>query len=141
MGAPTCTLKPTKPGPNAPVVYAENIPPATPDNILQVVNAIRVYIMNGANGAPGAPGQNGQNYGGGFQGFQPNQFKVSQQTVQDVKVYDPNDPTGNTYVTVRQITSLTLQNPYDKSTWTWNQSSSVPSGGSGSGQAGGGCSG
>ena len=127
MGAPMCTLKPTVPAPTNTDVFEPSIPVATPANILQVVNALRQILVGGQGGGSGSGGggnQGGQ--GNGFSSNQQNQFKVVNQVVSPIKVYDPNDPSGNTFVTVNQITSLTLQNPYDKSTWVWNQSGGVP---------------
>ena len=125
MGAPVCTLKPSTPGPSAPPVYAGNIPPATADNLVQVVNAIRAVLTNGQSSG-GSGGSGGYGGGGGFHSNQQNQFTVTNQVTKDIKVYDPNDPSGNTFVTVKQIVSLTLQNPYDHSSWVWNQSGGVP---------------
>ena len=129
-----CTLKPTVPAPSAPKVYAANIPPATAANVVDVVNALRAAIVGGqSTGGYGGGGQGGTQWGG-FSTTKANQFQVVNQQVSTVKVYDPNDPTGQTYVTVKQITGLTMQNPYDGSTWQWNQSQGVP----GSGYSGGG---
>ena len=130
MGAPMCTLKPTIPSPSAPVVYANNIPPANKDNLVDVVNALRNLVLGGqSTGGSGGGGQSG-NTGGGFTSNEQNQFQVVEQIVTPIKVYDPNDPSGQTYVTVNQITGLRMQNPYDKSTWSWTAPGSTPGDGS-----------
>jgi hypothetical protein len=123
MGAPICTLKPTVPVPTNTDVFEPSIPVATPENLVQVVNAIRQTLVGAQGGGSGSGGggNQGGNQGGGFTSNTQNQFKVINQVVKPVKVYDPNDPSGNTFVTVNQIVSLTMQNPYDKSTWVWNQ--------------------
>ena len=133
MGAPMCTLKPTIPPPSAPVVYANNITPATKDNLVDVVNALRnVIVGSQSTGGSGGGGQGGGGGGGG--GGAPNnkqnQFQQVDQVVNPIKVYDPNDPSGETYVTVNQIVSLTMRNPYDNSTWIWTAPGSTPGDGS-----------
>ena len=126
MGAPMCTLKPTIPSPSAPVVYANNIPPANKDNLVVVVNALRNVIVGGQSTGGSGGGSQAPNPNPGKSASAQNQFQQVDQVVTPIKVYDPNDPSGQTYVTVNQITSLTMHNPYDNSTWTWTAPGGTP---------------
>ncbi len=134
--APICNVTPPPETFETNKVYVPSIPPATNASLLSIVNTIRqaIIVMNsgpsgagfgGGGGGGGAqPGPGGP--GGGFAEVKKSDFVVIKQIVTPVKVYDPNDPSKKTYVTVNQVTGLTLQNPITKQKWSWNQSNTLP---------------
>lgn len=122
-------------------VYVPNIPPVTTDpaSIAAAVNAIRQAILTmtggaGSNNTTNNTGQPGPGPGPGNPGvsFPPppgkNNFTVITQIVTPVKIYDPSDPTNQTYVTVNQVTGLTLNDPVTKQNWTWQAPSNLSTG-------------
>ena len=129
MGAPVCQIGPLVPNPSAPEVLVPSIPIATASNLVEVVNAIGQWI-NQQMGNTGNQHKGDQTFYGGFKtkSTDPsrNTFKVVKQTIQPIKVYDPNDPTKQTYVTVNQVTGLTMYNPTSKETWLWKAPTSTP---------------
>lgn len=126
MAAPECRVTPATPPPSPPTITTPSIPIATPANVVDVVNALREQINTLFNRISQLPG-------GSLIANPPQKnsvFKITNQTVTPVKIYDPNDPSKQTYVTVNQVTKLSMQNQNTKEIWEWSQPSSVPGSGS-----------
>lgn len=143
--APVCNINQPAPQPqptNSPVV----VPVATSTNIVEVVNALRTVVAAMTNQSPGSAGSLSllkpkftgvknttppNRKGGGTNQNPPGQkqssFKQSNITIQKIKVSNPND--SSQFVTVNQVTSLTMVNPVTGETWTWTAPSSVPGSG------------
>jgi hypothetical protein len=143
MGAPVCLIDPRFKDPWAPTILSPSIPVATDDNLVDTVNALRSTVLTLTN----------QNTGGNNGGFQtannasnplnPNNnnennainqlaknaagnFAVVEQVVQQVKIYDPNDASKKTFVTVSQVIKLVLKQQTTGAIWTWNAPAIVP---------------
>jgi len=130
MGAPVCQISPVSPPLSAPNVLTPSIPIATSDNLVTAVNAIRAVLLaqTNQNASPAPPPANVG--GGGAPAAAPqSQFIVARQVTQQVKVYDPNDPTHQTYVTVNQVTGLVMENQVTGQSWNWNATSNLPGSG------------
>ena len=130
MGAPICTTTPTPASQTFASPLVNSIPVASDlPSAIAAVNALRQVIngMFGANtqgnGGNSGTGQAPLKPGGGFS---VSQFQQSNQTVTKVRIYDPNDPSKQTYVDVNQVTSLTMTNPITKETWKWSQPPQQP---------------
>lgn len=123
MGAPTCNVSPTPP-PRAKTSPLVNNVPVAKDlaSAIQAVNALRQVVNGligqntGGNGGVG-PGPAPLNPGFSSQ----SQFQVTNQTITKTRIYDPNDPSKQTYVDVDQVVALTMQNPVTRETWQWAQ--------------------
>jgi hypothetical protein len=146
MGAPVCLIDPRFKDPSAPTILSPSIPIANDGNLVSTVNALRSTVLaltnqntGGDNGGfqtsdnasnPNNPNNNNdnntsdQNSGGGNNGS--GNFAVVTQVIQQVKIYDPNDATGNTFVTINQVTKLVLQQKTTGAIWTWNAPAIVP---------------
>lgn len=121
MGAPVCNVSPTPPPQQPGAVYVPNIPVASDlPSAIAAVNAMRQVMMAsaGQNSSGFNPGP-GPNPGGGF--TSKSQFQVTNQVITPVRIYDPNDPSKQTYVDVNQVVSLTMSNPVTKESWSWQQ--------------------
>ena len=138
--APTCNVNP-----NAPVVQPKAVPlPSIPiatdlPSALMALSAIRT-ILNVSNNA-NSPQNNvtpytvknpqptsKQQQPGPSSGSKTSGFTQTNVVTQDIKVYNPDNKSQ--YVTVTQITGLTMVNNVTGETWTWTQQgSSVPGGG------------
>jgi len=131
MGAaPQCMLTPNEPDPSAPAINFPSIPVPNGQNTLAVLQALRNAINvltnqvshinrnnNNNNQNNNVPPPNNRN-----------QFHITNQVVKNVKVFDPNDPTGQTYVTVAQVTALTMRNPVSGDLWNWSAPANIPNG-------------
>jgi hypothetical protein len=140
--APVCNVNPPPQQFQTNPVYIPSVPPVVPTlaSVVAAINVIRtgINVLNPGNYGPGGNGggnggrngRNGNNGGGGNTVPPPapptSNFKVTKQNIQKVKIYDPNDPTGQTYVVVDQVTSLDLQNPISKQGWSWTQPGNLP---------------
>ena len=124
MGAPICNVKPTPPPSTKLGPLVSQIPVATDlPSAIAAVNPMRAAMI--ASAGAGAQGNGGvgpgpaPNPGGGF--TEKSQFQVTNQVMKPTRIYDPNDPTKQTYIDVNQIVSLTMSNPVTKETWSWEQ--------------------
>ena len=135
MGAPVCNINPKNPAPISLAPALPSIPVATDlASLIAAVNALRQLTIQyfnqvpgnsntGFNGTPGQPGAPGAVGGGG--GFSPvGSFAETpgSRTTVTTRIYDPNDPTNETYVDVKQITGLTFANKTGQ-TIKWSQGS------------------
>lgn len=123
MGAPICNVSPTPPPQTKTSPLVNNVPVATDlASAIQAVNALRQVINSllgqntGGNGGAG-PGPSPIKPGFSSQ----SQFQVTNQTITKTRIYDPNDPSKQTYVDVDQVVALTMQNPVTRETWQWAQ--------------------
>ena len=131
MGAPVCNINPKNPIP--PQSLAPTLPsiPIATDlpSLIAAVNALRQWVIQYTNqGQGGSGGRNNQNKGGGISpgsggsnGNLSNFTEVpnSRQTT-TTRIYDPNDPTNQTYVDVKQITAFNFANKAGQ-TVKWKQ--------------------
>ena len=141
MGAPVCNINPKNPPPQSLAPTLPSIPIATDvPSLIAAVNALRQWIIQYTNqGQGGSGGPNNQNQGGGTNpgGGPKNQnqggggggttgnlsnFAEKPNTRQTTtnRIYDPNDPTNQTYVDVKQITGLSFSNKAGQ-TISWKQ--------------------
>lgn len=129
MGAaPQCMLTPNEPNPTAPVINFPSIPVPNGQNTQAVLQALRNAINVLTNQVSNTNQTNNNNTSNVVPPQNQNQFQVTNQVVSNVKVYDPNDPTGQTYVTVAQVTALTMRNPVSGELWNWSAPANVPNG-------------
>ena len=130
MAAPACNINPKNPPPQSLAPTLPSIPIATDvPSLIAAVNALRQWIIQYTNqGQGGGGGPNNQNQGGGTNpggggggGNLSNFTEVpnSRQTT-TTRIYDPNDPTNQTYVDVKQITALDFANKAGQ-TVKWKQ--------------------
>ena len=130
MGAPVCNINPKNPPPQSLAPTLPSIPIAIDlPSVIAAVNNIRQWIIQYTNqGQGGGGGPNNQNQGGGTNpggggggGNLSNFTEVpnSRQTT-TTRIYDPNDPTNQTYVDVKQITALDFANKAGQ-TVKWKQ--------------------
>ena len=142
MGAPVCNINTKNPAPISLAPALPSIPVATDlQSLIAAVNALRQLTIQyfnqvpgnsntGFNGTPGQPGTIGApgapgTVGGGGGGFSPvGSFAETpgSRTTVTTRIYDPNDPTNETYVDVKQITGLTFANKTGQ-TIVWSQGS------------------
>jgi len=101
---------------------------ANASNVVAVVNALRDFVLASTNQSTSGANLPKTQVGGVSTKKDNNQsnFIQTQQTVTPVKVYDPNDPTNQTYVTVQQVTNLTMTNKATGETWTWKAPGGAP---------------
>ena len=132
MAAPVCNINPKNPPPQSKAPALPSIPIATDlPSLIAAVNALRQWVIQFTNqGQGGSGGPNNQNRGGGTSpggggsgGNLSNFTEVpnSRQTT-TTRIYDPNDPTNQTYVDVKQITVLNFANKTGQ-TIVWSQGS------------------
>ena len=135
MGAPVCNISPKNPPPQSTAPALPSIPVATDlQSLIAAVNALRQLTIQyfnqvpgnsntGFNGTPGQPGKPGTpGGGGGFSAIGNFAEDVPARTVVTTRIYDPNDPTNETYVDVEQITGLKFANRTGQ-TILWSQGS------------------
>ena len=144
MGAPVCNISPKNPAPISLAPALPSIPVATDlASLIAAVNALRQLTIQyfnqvpgnsntGFNGTPGQPGKPGTpggpgkpgtpGGGGGFSAIGNFAEDVPARTVVTTRIYDPNDPTNETYVDVEQITGLKFANRTGQ-TILWSQGS------------------
>ena len=135
MGAPVCNINPKNPPPQSLAPALPSIPVATDlQSLIAAVNALRQLTIQyfnqvpgnsntGFNGTPGQPGKPGTpGGGGGFSAIGNFAEDVPARTVVTTRIYDPNDPTNETYVDVEQITGLKFANRTGQ-TILWSQGS------------------
>jgi len=118
--APVCRISPTPPPTTYKGPLTASIPVATDlASAIAAVNALRAAMLagSGANSQGNGGAGPGPNPGGGFS--EKSQFQVTNQVIKPVRIYDPNDPTKQTYVDVNQVVSLQMANPVTKETWSW----------------------
>lgn len=138
MGAPVCNINPKNPVPTSLTPNLPAIPLATNDlaSIVAALNAIRQWIQQFSNSIPQSnvnfnfnpdnPGNINNYYqnggGGGPNPGAAGDFSevTASRVTTDQQIYDPNDPTGQTYVTVSQITGLKFTNKLGQ-TVVWQQ--------------------
>ena len=135
--APVCNVNPPPQQFQTNPVYIPSVPPVVPTlaSVVAAINVIRtgINVLNPGNGGGGGGNNGGRNRTPPPELFPTvppapptSNFKVTKQNIQKVKIYDPNDPTGQTYVVVDQVTSLDLQNPISKQGWSWTQPANLP---------------
>ena len=135
MGAPVCNINPKNPPPQSKAPALPSIPVATDlQSLIAAVNALRQLTIQyfnqvpgnsntGFNGTPGQPGEPGTpGGGGGFSAIGNFAEDVPARTVVTTRIYDPNDPTNETYIDVQQITGLRFANRTGQ-TINWSQGS------------------
>ena len=121
MGAPVCNINPKNPPPQSLAPVLPSIPVANDlASALAALNAIRQWILQFTNPAPIPPAPNVGP--GGFVQPSPTTVNVSgggvgnfsevpkARVVETTRIYDPNDPTQQTYVDVNQIVGLEFAN-------------------------------
>lgn len=138
MGAPVCQIAPSQPNPEDPRVLTPSIPIANQNNLVDVVNALRALLMS-AFGQTGGGNNSNTNPGVQFNGFstkQPppsptkkNGFTVVEQIVRPIRVYDPNDPSKQTFVDVQQVVGLKMFDTVTNQTWEWTAPYGTPTSG------------
>jgi len=143
MGAPVCLIDPRFKDPSAPTILSPSIPVANDGNLVDTVNALRSTVLaltnqntGGSNGGfqiasnasnPNNPNNNNENNAiNNLAKSASGDFAVVTQVIQQVKIYDPNDATKKTFVTINQVTKLVLTQKTTGATWTWNAPSAVP---------------
>src|ERR1039458_7691342 len=110
MGAPVCNINPANPPPSSKAPALPSIPPASDlASVIAAVNALRQLVIqyfgqvpSGGGGNtyitnPQTPG-NPNNPGGGGNFAEVPSGRVTTTT----RIYDPNDPTQQTYIDVSQ---------------------------------------
>ena len=105
MGAPVCNISPKNPPPQSKAPALPSIPVATDlQSAIAAVNALRQLTIQYFNQVP--PSTNTTN------GPMLTDFTEipAARVVTTTNIYDPNDPTGETFVTVAQITGLKFAN-------------------------------
>lgn len=117
MGAPVCNINPKNPIPASKAPGLPSIPIATDlPSLIAAVNALRQLLLQLLGQIPASSNTIT---------VKPSNFieaPNSRVTVQNT-IYDPNDPTNETYVTVNQITHLEFIDPISGQTIVWSQSS------------------
>ena len=117
MGAPVCNISPKNPPPQSLAPALPSIPVATDlASLIAAVNALRQLTIQYFNQVP--PSTNTTN-GPILTDF--TEIPAAR-VVTTTNIYDPNDPTGETFVTVAQITGLTFANNAGQ-TIVWSQGS------------------
>jgi hypothetical protein len=129
MSAPVCNLTPSEPPATATVLTIPSIPLPTATNMQAVVTALRQTVLTLTNQLNNLTRQNNNNPSNNppkTPQQQKSGFYVTHQTVSQVKVLDPNDPSGNTFVTVNQVTALQLVNKVTGEVWVWQAPAGIP---------------
>ena len=121
MGAPVCNISPKNPPPQSLAPVLPSIPVANDlASALAALNAIRQWILQFTNLAPIPPAPNVGP--GGFVQPSPTTVNIiggrvgnfaevpTARVVETTRIYDPNDPTKQTYVDVNQIVGLEFAN-------------------------------
>ncbi len=108
MGAPVCNINPKNPPPQSVAPVLPSIPLANDlASALAALNAIRQWILQFTGGFV-QPSPTTVNIIGGRVG---NFAEVpTARVVETTRIYDPNDPTQQTYVDVNQIVGLEFAN-------------------------------
>ena len=115
MGAVVCNINPASPPPSSRAPSLPSIPIANDlASVIASVNAIRQALLNLLNQVPSnnlIPIPTG-----------PGDFVElpNTRTSEVIRIYDQNDPTGETYIDVEQVTGLQLVNSAGQS-WKWQQ--------------------
>ena len=119
MGAPVCNINTKNPPPQSKAPALPSIPVATDlQSSIAAVNALRQLTIQYFNQVPPSTNTNTTN--------QPILADFTEipaaRVVTTTNIYDPNDPTGETFVTVAQITGLKFANKTGQ-TIVWSQGS------------------
>ena len=133
MGAPVCNISPKNPPPQSLAPALPSIPVATDlQSLIAAVNALRQLTIQYFNQItpsnplnpvnPANPSQPDNPSFPGFPGVGDFSEDVPARTVVTTRIYDPNDPTNETYVDVEQITGLKFANRTGQ-TILWSQGS------------------
>ena len=132
MGAPVCNINPKSPIPQSVAPALPAIPVAIDlATAIAALNAIRQWIIQYTNaGQGGAGGQNNQGGGGGTTPITPGSGNSannsnfsenpSKRVTKTQRIYDPNDPSQQTYIDVDQIVGLQFSNKAGN-TIKWSQ--------------------
>ena len=114
MGAPVCNINPKSPPPSSRAPALPSIPPANDlPSLITAVNALRQWVIQYGNLVPPSiniPVPSLTDF------VEDPAGRVTTET----NIYDPNDPSNETYITVSQITGLTFVNGTGQ-TIVWNQ--------------------
>ena len=122
MGAPVCNINPKNPAPISLAPALPSIPVATDlASLIAAVNALRQLTIQYFNQVP-SNSDTVVNNGGGFSPVGSFTETPGSRTTVTTRIYDPNDPTNETYVDVEQITGLTFANKTGQ-TIIWSQGS------------------
>ena len=122
MGAPVCNINPKSPVPASKAPALPSIPVATDlATALAAINALRQWIIQFTSPLTTNPGPT--TGPGGFQQPSPTTVNVpgggavgnfsentTKRVITTTRIYDPNDPTKQTYIDVQQITGLQFVN-------------------------------
>ena len=122
MGAPVCNLNPKSQVPASKAPTLPSIPLANDlASALAALNAIRQWILQFRSEAPTGAGnttfilnpnqQGNPNNPNNYPGAVGNFSELPERRVTTTtRIYDPNDPTQETYIDVKQITGLAFAN-------------------------------
>jgi len=115
MAAPVCNVSPKIPPALGQVPALPAIPTATdPASTMAAVNAIRNWIIQFL-GPSGGGSLVSSGPSGDF--VEVTKARITTPT----RIYDPNDPTKQTYIDVNQITGMKFQNAKTKQSIVWSQ--------------------
>lgn len=137
--APVCYVNPQPQQFATNPVFLSSIPPAVPTSLGHLAAILNMFRQNAIvqgdgiiGGSTSTSGTAAGSSGGGDKGGkgqptkQPNpqkqpasNFVLESQNIKKVKVYDPNDTSGETFVTVNQITALTMVSKTTGQKWIW----------------------
>ena len=138
MGAPVCNINPKSPVPASKAPQLPSIPIATDlATAIAALNALRQWVTqfmnnpstfsNDVNIGPGGfiqpkPGAVSPVPPGGVVGVGSNFAEVpTARRTTTTRIYDPNDPTKQTYIDVEQITGLQFANSKTGQRINWSQ--------------------
>ncbi len=133
MGAPICNINTKNPPPQSKAPALTSIPVATDlQSLIAAVNALRQLTIQYFNQITPSNPLNPVNPANpqapqspsfpGFPGVGDFSEDVPARTTVTTRIYDPNDPTNETYIDVQQITGLKFANRTGQ-TINWSQGS------------------
>ena len=123
MGAPVCNINPKNPPPQSKAPALPSIPVATDlQSLIAAVNALRQLTIQYFNQITPSNPLNPVNPANPSPGVGDFTEDVPARTTVTTRIYDPNDPTNETYVDVEQITGLKFANQTGQ-TILWSQGS------------------
>lgn len=132
MGAPVCNVNPANPPPQSVAPKLPSIPLASTDplSLQNAVNAIRQWIIQYTNQTNSAGNNSvnitnpGNKVGTVTKPAITANFNVTSQRTTITRIYDPNDPTKQTYVDVEQVVGVEWQDLVSGQLITWSQPTS-----------------
>ena len=123
MGAPVCNINPKNPPPQSKAPALPSIPVATDlQSLIAAVNALRQLTIQYFNQITPSNPLNPVNPANPSPGVGDFTEDVPARTTVTTRIYDPNDPTNETYIDVQQITGLKFANKTGQ-TINWSQGS------------------